>query len=74
MAHDTNARLPGLRTPTLVIHGTEDQMIPVANGSLIAERIPDSRLEIFDDVGHLFFWERAERAAELIGSHTAVEA
>jgi 3-oxoadipate enol-lactonase len=74
MAHDTNARLDTLETPTLVIHGTEDQMIPVANAHLIAERIPGARLEILDGVGHLFFWEQADRAAELLGSHTAVEA
>ena len=58
LAHDTNARLSQLEMPTLVIHGTEDQMLPVGNGQMIAERIPQARLEIFDGVGHLFFWER----------------
>jgi len=74
MAHDTHDRLPGLAAPTLVIHGTEDQMLPVANGRLIAELIPDSKLEIMDGVGHLFFWERAEQTAELIRSHASVAA
>lgn len=74
MAHDTSARLPGLTTPTLVVHGTEDQMLPVENGRLIASRIPGSRLEIFDGVGHLFFWEQPERAAELIRAHASVPA
>ena len=55
--------------PTLVVHGTADQMIPVENGRLIASLIPDSRLEIFDGVGHLFFWERPERSAELVREH-----
>jgi pimeloyl-ACP methyl ester carboxylesterase len=64
--HDTSARLPSLAMPTLVVHGTEDQMLPVQNGRLIASLIPDSRLEIFDGVGHLFFWERPERSAELL--------
>ena len=74
MAHDTSARLPGLRTPTLVIHGTEDQMLPVANGRLIARLIPGSTLEILDGIGHLFFWERPEQSAAMIRSHTAVAA
>jgi pimeloyl-ACP methyl ester carboxylesterase len=56
------------------VHGTEDQIIPVNNGRLIADRIPDARLEIFDGVGHLFFLERPERSAELIRAHTAVHA
>jgi pimeloyl-ACP methyl ester carboxylesterase len=72
--HDTSARLPGLEAPTLVIHGTEDQMLPVANGRMIAGLIPGAELEILDGVGHLFFWERAEQAAERIRSPAAGEA
>jgi 3-oxoadipate enol-lactonase len=73
-AHDTNARLQGLRMPTLVVHGTDDQIIPVENGPLIASLIPGSSLEIFDGVGHLFFWERPERSAELVREHALVHA
>jgi 3-oxoadipate enol-lactonase len=64
--HDTQSRLAQISAPTLVIHGTEDKMIPVANGELIASLIPGARLEIFDGVGHLFWWEQPERSAELI--------
>ncbi len=71
MGHDTSARLPELRVPTLVVHGTEDQMLPVENGRLIASLIPGARLEILDGVGHLFFWERPARSAELVGEHAA---
>jgi 3-oxoadipate enol-lactonase len=70
-AHDTNARLAALEMPTLVIHGTADELLPVPNGRLIASRIPGSQLEIFDGVGHLFFWERPELSAELIRTHAA---
>jgi pimeloyl-ACP methyl ester carboxylesterase len=73
-AHDSNARLAGLQVPTLVIHGTEDQLLPVANGHLIASLIPGARLEIFEGVGHLFFWERPQRTAELIAEHAAIPA
>jgi 3-oxoadipate enol-lactonase len=74
MAHDTNARLPALEMPTLVIHGEADRLLPVANGKLIASRIPGSRLELLDGVGHMFWWEQPERSAELIRSHAAVHA
>jgi 3-oxoadipate enol-lactonase len=73
-AHDTSARLPELTMPTLVIHGTEDELLPVQNGRLIASLIPGARLEIFDGVGHLFFWERPERSAELIREHASIPA
>jgi 3-oxoadipate enol-lactonase len=70
--HDTSTRLPSLELPTLVVHGTLDQMLPVQNGRMIAGLIPDSQLEIFDGVGHLFFWERPEQAADLVRAHAAV--
>ena len=73
-AHDTQARLPSLSMPTLVVHGTEDRMLPVANGRLIASAIPGARLEILDGVGHLFFWERPEHSAQLLSAHAAVPA
>ena len=73
-AHDTSTRLGELTTPTLVIHGTEDQPLPVDNGRQIASLIPRSKLEILDGVGHMFFWEQPERAAELLRAHAAVPA
>ncbi len=73
-AHDTQARLGQLKMPTLVIHGTEDQMLPVQNGRMIAALIPGAQLEILDGVGHLFFWEQPERSAELIRALAAVPA
>ena len=71
-AHDTSTRLPQLRLPTLVIHGTLDEMLPVQNGHMIAGLIPGSRLEILDGVGHLFFWEQPAHSAELVRAHAAV--
>jgi 3-oxoadipate enol-lactonase len=78
--HDTSERLRQIALPTLVIHGSLDQLLPVANGRLLAELIPGAQLEIFDDVGHLFFLERPQRSAELLrthmgtGEHAAVHA
>jgi pimeloyl-ACP methyl ester carboxylesterase len=73
-AHDTSARLAALSVPTLVMHGTDDQMLPVGNGHQIAGLVAGSKLEIFDGVGHMFFWEQPERVAELLRSHAAVPA
>jgi pimeloyl-ACP methyl ester carboxylesterase len=71
-AHDTSGRLADITAPTLVVHGTEDQMLPVSNAHVIAARIPGARLEIFEGVGHLFFWEEPERSAELVRQHALV--
>ncbi len=73
-AHDTNARLPNLTTPTLVVHGTVDRVLGYPNGPLIASLIPGARLETFEDVGHMFWWEQPQRSAELIREHALAPA
>jgi pimeloyl-ACP methyl ester carboxylesterase len=67
--HDTSARLPGLRVPTLVLHGTRDPVLPAANGELIARLVPDARLELLDGAGHLFWLEQPGRTVELLREH-----
>jgi pimeloyl-ACP methyl ester carboxylesterase len=69
LAHDTSRRLPSLEIPTLVVHGTEDRMLDVSNGRLIASLVPGARLELLEDVGHLFWWEQPERSAALVRDH-----
>ncbi len=71
IAHDTSARLGEIAAPTLVVHGTADQMLVSANGELVASLIPGARLELLDGVGHLFFWEQPERVAQLVAEHAA---
>jgi len=67
--HDTYGRLRGLQVPTLVIHGSADRVLDAINGDLIASLVPGARLELLDGVGHLFFWERPERSAQLVREH-----
>ncbi|HTZ64829.1 MAG TPA: alpha/beta hydrolase [Solirubrobacteraceae bacterium] len=74
VGHDSSGRLDEIAAPTLVVHGTDDEMVPVQNGTMIAGLISGSQLEIFDGVGHLFFWEEPERSAELIRAHATVHA
>jgi 3-oxoadipate enol-lactonase len=69
MGHDASARLGSIAAPTLVVHGTEDRMLPVVNGELIARLVPGARLELLEGVGHMFWWEQPERSAALVRSH-----
>jgi poly(3-hydroxyalkanoate) depolymerase len=60
--------LPWLRClpqPTLVMAGTDDPLVPVANGHILAHLIPNARLVTIDD-GHLFLVTSAGRSAALI--------
>ena len=51
---DAVDRLSQLTTPALVLHGSEDRMIPVSNGRRLAEAIPDAQLQILEGAGHLY--------------------
>lgn len=67
--HDTSARLGEITTPTLIVHGTLDGVLPFPNGEQIASLMPNARFEILQDVGHMFWWEQPQRSAELIREH-----
>ncbi len=68
-AFDVQARLEQITQPTLVIHGTEDQMLPATNAELIASKIPGSQLQLWEGVGHVFWWEQPQRAADALQAH-----
>ncbi len=54
--HDVVDELGAIDVPTLVCAGRYDDLAPLANSELLAERIPDARLEIFDG-GHIFMYQ-----------------
>ena len=72
--HDTSGRLGEISAPTLIIHGTEDGVLPFPNGELIASLMPAARFEVFDDIGHMFWWEQPQRSADLIREHALAAA
>jgi pimeloyl-ACP methyl ester carboxylesterase len=45
-------RLPGVATPTLVIHGDKDTLIDQIGGRRTAELIPGARFELIEGMGH----------------------
>jgi pimeloyl-ACP methyl ester carboxylesterase len=66
LSHDTYDRLGDLRSPTMVITGEKDRVIPALSSDVLAEAIPGSRLEVLEGAGHLFFVEQTDRTVELI--------
>ena len=46
-------RLPGLAVPTLILHGADDSLLPVAVAERAHSLIPNSQLEIIPNCGHL---------------------
>ena len=54
-----------LKQPTLIVSGTDDPLIPIANARLLASLIPNAQLELVDD-GHLFIVTDPKGSAALI--------
>ncbi|KUL22369.1 alpha/beta fold hydrolase [Actinoplanes awajinensis] len=57
--------LPQITAPTLVLHGSDDHMVPTANAALLAGRIPHAELHLHEG-RHGFFDEFASGVAPLI--------
>ena len=47
--------LPSLSTPTLIIHGDEDQMVPIESGKLLHNLLPESQMIELKGAAHLFW-------------------
>jgi pimeloyl-ACP methyl ester carboxylesterase len=55
--------LPGLRQlrlPTLILHGADDQIIPVSEAEAMQAAIPGARLQVIPNAGHLLNLEQPE--------------
>jgi pimeloyl-ACP methyl ester carboxylesterase len=50
--YETSRKAPSLALPALVIHGTDDELIPVSMGRRIAQLLPHSELVLVDGGHH----------------------
>jgi pimeloyl-ACP methyl ester carboxylesterase len=47
------SRIPGIKVPTLILWGGRDKLIPLEAGRRFEKDISGSRLQVFDDLGHV---------------------
>lgn len=71
MTHDATSRLGELEAPALILHGSRDILLPVANSEELARLIPNSRLQVLRGAGHLFPYEEVDTMATAV--HTWLE-
>ena len=65
---DVAPSLPSVRAPTLVVWGADDPLLSPALGPVFAEQIPDARLVILPDCGHIPMLESPDALhRELLG-------
>lgn len=64
---DLTAGLEALgRARTTVVGGTADLLTPVKHSHRLADAIPDAKLVVLDDVGHMLMLERHEDVTQVI--------
>ena len=66
IAWEADSRLPQITAPTLIIHGETDRLVPIGNGSRIAERIRHAKFVRLPNASHIYSTDQPE------ASHAAV--
>lgn len=66
---DRRKRLARITSPSLVIHGREDRLVPLPGGIDTAKHIPGARLEIIEGMGHNLPPSLWPRLIEMIAGH-----
>jgi pimeloyl-ACP methyl ester carboxylesterase len=64
-AEDRTAMLSAVRTPTLILQGTEDPVQPIAHGKAQANAIPGAQLRLVEGMGHDILPEHLPEVADL---------
>ena len=67
----TPERIATITQPTLVVHGDDDRIVPMASGEYFAEHLPNARFEIYPDTGHWLQIEQGPRFAASLRSFLA---
>jgi pimeloyl-ACP methyl ester carboxylesterase len=71
LVHRISKRLPQIACPTFVVWGEADRVIPARDARRFAQLIPDVRVELLPDTGHVPMLERPETFNTLLESFLA---
>jgi len=61
MSFSSGMRLKRIKAPTLILQGKEDVLVPPENAEVLAKRIPNAKVVLFDNAAHLLFQPDPER-------------
>ena len=71
--HAALQRLTGIQSPTLIIQGDDDLMIPTKLSYLLAGLIPDAQIRIYADAAHGFLFQYPTKVAADVNAFLARE-
>ena len=71
MSYDYRERLGEIACPTLIVWGRNDRVVAVSSAELYHRLIERSRVEVFEDTGHVPMVERPARFNALLEAFLA---
>jgi len=63
---DSIDMLGEINVPTLIVHGLDDQIIPISDSEAMHTGIPNSQLEVIPEAGHLMNLEQERKFNEVV--------
>ncbi len=66
MSFSAWVKLKRIKSPTLILHGKEDTLIPSQNADILADRIPGSKKIIFEDSNHGMHLDNVEKLTHVM--------
>lgn len=63
---DTSSRLSEYGGPALLLHGGQDRVVPTANLPILAQKLPQARVQLYPHCRHLFWLEERRSVNPLI--------
>jgi len=64
-------RLGSVRSPTLIIHGSDDRLVPLRYGQELARLIPGAELVVLPGAGHMYLTDATQAADSAVLSFLA---
>ena len=73
MSFNVESRLAEIKSPTLVLSGDADIIVPVQNSRNLASKIPGAQLQIIEGGSHTFFIEQAGEFNRIVTEFLATD-
>ena len=73
MSFNTESRLAEIKSPTLVLSGDADVIVPVQNSRNLAAKIPGAQLKMIEGGSHTFFIEQAREFNRVVAEFLATD-
>ncbi|MEM2145884.1 MAG: alpha/beta hydrolase [Candidatus Jordarchaeaceae archaeon] len=64
--YDAHDQLHTIKKPTLILAGKKDNLVPFENSQILSEKIPNSKLILFEDATHGFYSQKREEFCQIV--------